>query len=318
MNGYSSHTLKLVNEEGEASFVKWHFKTDQGSENFTAEEAARLAGTDPDYATRDLFKSIGEGKFPSWSVFVQRMTPAEAATYRFNPWDVTKVWPHADYPLIPVGRMVLNRNPKNYFAEVEQAAFSPGNLVPGIEPTPDKMLQGRLFSYPDTHRHRLGPNFAQIPINQPLMTVKVRNYQRDGFMTVNGNQGDAPNYEPNSVEGAPQATSQNTSFTPYSLDVKPRIASALPLHLEANRFHPSGGPAATTERVADVDFVQAGALYRLQSPEAKARLISNIAGHLKNAKLHIQERQLGHFKKADPEYGNRVHAELVRQTRLRL
>lgn len=197
LNGYSSHTLKLVNEKGEFKYVKWHFKTDQGIKNLKASKAAELAGTDPDYATRDLFNSIERGEYPSWSVYIQVMNPEDAKKYRFNPFDVTKVWSHKvskafpqpksiayilyqDYPLHPVGKLTLNRNPENYFAETEQAAFSPSHIVPGIDITPDRMLQGRLFSYPDTHRHRLGPNYAQIPINQPQS--RVANHQRDGQM----------------------------------------------------------------------------------------------------------------------------------------
>lgn len=199
MNGYSSHTLKLVNSGGKAYWCKWHFKTDAGVRNLSQADADRIAGTDPDHATRDLFEHIASGNEATWSVFVQVMEYEDAYKYRFNPFDVTKVWPHADYPLIPVGKLILNRNPDNYFAEIEQIAFSPSHMVPGIEPSPDKMLQARLFSYPDTHRHRLGPNYHQIPVN--ASGSPVRNYQRDGLMTVNGNQTGAPNYFPNSFNG---------------------------------------------------------------------------------------------------------------------
>lgn len=153
---------------------------------------------DPDYATRDLSNSIKRNEFPSWTMYVQIMPEREAANYRFDVFDITKIWPHTDYPLVPVGKLTLNRNPENYFAETEQSAFSPSHLVPGIEPSNDKMLQGRLFSYPDTHRHRLGGNYDQIPINCPYR-ARVHNTQRDGFMVVNGNQGSEPNYEPNTV-----------------------------------------------------------------------------------------------------------------------
>lgn len=304
MNGYSSHTLKLVNKHGQASYVKWHFKTDQEIKNLDAKQARDLAASDPDYATRDLFEAIAKGQFPTWSVYIQRMTEDQVHKYRFNPWDVTKVWPHGDYPLIPVGKLTLNRNPENYFAEVEQAAFSPSHMVPGIEPTVDKMLQGRLFSYPDTHRHRLGTNYLQIPVNAPLMSIK--NYMRDGFMAVNGNGGSGPNYEPNSHDDAPKPLPNGTIFTPFAVEGK------------ADRYHPNGGHASTTERVSDIDFVQAGALYRLQSPEAKIRLVENIAGHLCNAKPAIQKLQLTHFKRADPEYGARVQEALVKHARSRL
>jgi len=288
MNGYSSHTLKLVNEAGKFVYVKWHFKTDQGIKNFTAEEAAKIAGEDPDYATRDLFNSIARGQYSSWSVYVQVMQAEDALKYRWNPFDVTKVWPHGDYPLQPVGKLVLNRNPDNYFAEVEQSAFSPSHFVPGIEASFDRMLQGRLFSYPDTHRHRLGPNYLQIPINHPYNS-KVSNHQRDGLMAVNGNGGSLPNYEPNSFGGPYQTNVQATTFTrePLQGEIDRHI---MPLN--------------------DDDFVQAGNLYRLMTPDQKRRLVSNIVSHLKNAKEFIQRRQVTHFKRADLEYGTRIEEGL--------
>ena len=182
MDGFSSHTLKIVDAHGNFKYVKWHFKTNQSIKNLTAQQATEIAGKDSDYATRDLFNAIAKGDYPSWEVCLQIMEPADAAKYRWNIFDVTKVWPHKDYPLIKIGKMVLNRNPENYFAETEQAAFSPSHTVPGIDITHDRMLQGRLFSYPDTHRHRLGVNYHQIPINAPLYS-KVNNYQRDGLMS---------------------------------------------------------------------------------------------------------------------------------------
>lgn len=171
MNGYGSHTFKTVNAAGEAFYVKWHFKTDQGIKNLPADVADRIAGSDPDYAIRDLYNAIENKDFPSWTLYVQVMTFSQAERVPYNPFDLTKIWPHGDFPLIEVGRMVLNRNPQNYFAEVEQAAFSPSHMVPGIEPSPDKMLQARLFSYPDTHRHRLGVNYQNIPVNCPFAKV---------------------------------------------------------------------------------------------------------------------------------------------------
>ncbi|MDQ7842076.1 MAG: catalase, partial [bacterium] len=200
MNGYSSHTFMWYNERGEYFWVQLHFKTEQGIQNFTGEEAERMRGIDPDFATRDLHEAISKGEFPSWRLEVQIMTPDQAKNYRFDPFDITKVWPHADFPPIEVGRLVLNRNPENYFAEVEQAAFSPGNFVPGIGPSPDKMLQGRLFSYHDTHRHRLGPNYHLLPVNAPK-AAQVRSYQRDGAMRFDSNGGGGPNYWPNSFGG---------------------------------------------------------------------------------------------------------------------
>ena len=288
VNGYSSHTLKLVNDKGVGHWVKFHFKTDQKIKNFTGEEATKLAGTSPDYATQDLFESIEKGQFPSWTVKIQVMPLDKATSYRWNIFDVTKVWPQADYPLIEIGKLVLNRNPENYFAETEQAAFSPSHMVPGIEPSLDKMLQGRLFSYPDTHRHRLGANYLQIPINQPYC-AKVSHHQRDGPVTVNGNFGSAPNYEPNSF-GGPHQAGRSASLTPYAV---------------------SGNVDRHAVGIKDDDFVQAGNLYRLLSAEEKTHLVNNIAGAIRGAKKHIQEREIAHLKKADPEYGARVEKAVL-------
>ena len=210
MNGYSSHTFVWVNAKGERFFVKKHFKTDQGNKTYTGDEAAELVKNDQDSATRDLFHAIKKGDFPSWTVYVQVMPEKEAENYRFDVLDVTKVWPHSDYPLIPFGKMTLNRNPENYFAEIEQAAFSPSHLVPGIEPSNDKMLQGRLFSYPDTQRHRLGANYDQIPVNCPYRT-RITHNQRDGPMNVNGNHGSMANYEPNTLNQVKQDSNKAQS-----------------------------------------------------------------------------------------------------------
>ncbi|RKP26939.1 catalase [Syncephalis pseudoplumigaleata] len=288
MHGFSSHTLKMVDTEGKFKYVKWHLLTDQGIKNLATEEATKLAGTNPDYATQDLFQAIERGEYPSWTVCLQVMEPADAVHYRWNPFDVTKVWPHADYPLQPIGKLVLNRNPENYFAEVEQAAFSPSHLVPGIDVTHDKMLQGRLFSYPDTHRHRLGANYLQIPINTPY-AARVATNQRDGPMCVSGNGGSGPNYEPNSLNG-PRET---------------QVASDMHGSEKVNGF--TGRHAID---LVDDDFVQAGQLYRLQTPEQKSRLIANIVGSLCGAKVSIQDRMLAHFKRADAEYGRRVEQGL--------
>lgn len=211
-------------------------QTDQGIKNLTAEQARRLAAENPDYATQDLFEAIERHEYPSWTLQIQVMPYEDAFKYRINSFDVTKVWPHKDYPPIPVGRLVLNRNPENYFAEVEQAAFSPSHLVPGIEPSPDKMLQGRLFSYPDTHRHRLGPNYEQIPVNCPY-AARVSHHQRDGFMTVNGNFGAAPNYEPNSV-GGPREDKSTTDVSPY--DVQGRVDHYQPRWKNQDDFEQAG------------------------------------------------------------------------------
>lgn len=282
-NGYGSHTFKWVNQQGEAFYVKWHFKTDSGVKNLTGPEADQLKMQDADYATRDLFNHIARGGSASWSYKVQVMPEADAANYKWNIFDVTKIWPHSDYPLIPVGKLVLNRNPQNYFAETEQAAFSPGHMVPGIEPTNDRMLQGRLFSYPDTHRHRLGANYDQIPINCPFR-ARVANNQRDGPMCVNGNQGSRPNYEPNTFGGPVENKS-------YAL----------------NSFRVSGLVQRYRAAHPNCDFAQPGALFRkVMTPQDRTNLISNIVGHLKGANRDIQERQVKIFTKVDAEYGARV------------
>lgn len=283
MNGYGSHTYKWYNNKGDYYWVKYHFKTDQGIQNLTRDEAEKLKGTDPDHATRDLYESIKKGDYPSWTLQVQIMSPEEAEDYRFDPFDVTKVWPHGDYPPIEVGRMVLNRNPENYFAEVEQAAFSPGNFVPGIAASPDKMLQGRLFAYHDAHRYRLGPNYHLLPVNRPK-AMKMDNYQRDGYMRFDGNEGGKPNYYPNSFNGP-----------------EPQIDASEPA------FEVSGKATRQKYTHPNDDFVQAGNLYRkVMADKDRDHLISNIVTHLCNAKKDIQIRQTKLFYKADPEYGRRV------------
>lgn len=291
IHGFGSHTFKWVNSNGEVFFVKFHFKTDSGIKNLPAAEALRITGTDPDYATRDLFQHIKSGKTATWTCNVQVMPEADAATYRWNVLDVTKVWPHGDYPLIPFGKIVLNRNPNNYFAETEQAAFNPGNLVPGIEPSNDRVLQGRLFSYPDTHRHRLGANFNQIPINCPYR-AKVSNHQRDGPATVNGNYGSLPNYEPNSFGLGPRA---NSSYGSAPFKVSGMVQRYVPAH-------------------PNDDFAQPGVFFRkVLTNEKRDILISNIVVHLKQANRDVQERMVKIFHKVDPEYGHRVAQGLGHQ-----
>jgi len=242
-----------------------------------------MKGVDPDHATRDLFQAIERGEYPAWKVYAQIMTPEQVDNYRFNSFDITKVWPHGDAPLTPVGRMVLNRNPENYFAEVEQAAFSPGTLVPGIAASPDKMLQGRLFSYHDTHRHRLGPNYHLLPVNSSK-AAPVDNYQRDGFMRFDSNGGGSPNYYPNSFGGpAPDPTAAEPAF------------------------EVSGEAARQPYTHPNDDFVQAGDLYgKVMSNEDRGHLIGNIVAHLGKAQKRIQSRQTALFYKADAEYGRRV------------
>ena len=283
MNGYSGHTFMWYNDDGEYWWVKIHFKTEQGAKNLTREEAVRLAGQDPDHATRDLYHSIAKGEPPAWKVYAQIMTPEQVENYRFDSFDITKVWRHADAPLHPVGRMVLDRNPENYFADVEQAAFSPGNFVPGIGTSPDKMLQGRLFSYHDTHRHRLGPNYHLLPVNAPRAT-KEDNYQRDGAMRVDANAGGGPNYWPNSFGGP----------------VPDPDAGGPPIDV-------SGMADRHAYELTDDDFEQAGDLYgKVMTDTDREHLVGNIVAHLKNAQKRIQLRQTALFYKAKAEYGERV------------
>jgi len=288
MHGFGSHTFKLVNKQGEATWVKFHFKTDQKIKNLSAEKAGQLAGSDPDYSIRDLYNSIASGNYPSWTLHIQVMTMQQAEKLSFNPFDLTKVWPQKDFPLIPVGKMVLDTNPKNYFAEVEQLAFSPAHLVPGVEPSPDKMLQGRLFSYADTHRHRLGVNYKQIPVNCPYNS-RVQNYQRDGPARVDGNQAGTPNYFPNSF-GGPQPD-------PTVAWTKQAVSG------EVTRYPTDD----------DDNFSQAGIFYnKVLDAGAKDRLTSNIAGHMSAAAPFIQKRAIANFSKADPHYGKSIEEKIAK------
>jgi len=278
MNGYSSHTFSLINAKNELFYVKWHFKTKQGIKNFTGERASEMRGIDPDYAQRDLFDAIKRGDFPKWRVAMQIMPEKEAETYRINPFDLTKVWPHGDYPLIEVGELTLDRNPENYFAEVEQAAFEPRNIVPGMGFSPDKMLQGRLISYPDAPRYRLGANYDSLPVNKPQCPFAT--YNRDGAMRFDGNGGASPNYEPNSFGGPTQ--------DPAYRERPKAISGTVDRH---------------NHRDENDYYTQPGNLFRLMKPDAQQRLIKNIVGSLKETPQRIQELQVQHFYKADPAYG---------------
>jgi len=283
MNGYTSHTYKWYNEKGDYFWVKYHFKTDQGIKNLTRDEAEVLKGKDPDHATRDLFDAIARGEHPSWTLEVQIMPHDEARDYRFDAFDLTKVWPHKDYPPIPIGKLVLNRNPENYFAEVEQAAFSPSSFVPGIGASPDKMLQARLFSYHDTHLHRLGANYHLIPVNYPK-NMPETSYQRDGPMRTDKNGGGGPNYWPNSFGGpGPDPAAREPPFEVTGMADRQEYT------------HPND------------DFVQAGALYRdVMTDTDREHLVGNIATHLKDAQERIQYRQCAIFYKANEDYGSRI------------
>ncbi|MFC3454556.1 catalase [Amycolatopsis speibonae] len=286
MDGFGSHTYLWENAGGEKFWVKYHFKTDQGIGYLPQADADRIAGEDSDYYIRDLFKNIEKGNHPSWTLYVQVMPYAEAADYRFNPFDLTKVWPKGDYPLIKVGRWVLDRNPANYFAEIEQAAFEPSNLVPGIGPSPDKMLQGRLFAYPDAHRYRIGANYTQLPVNAPKSPVN--SYSRDGAMRYN-NPGD-PVYAPNSY-GGPHANAEIAAETASGYGVEDEvIRSAYKLHAE------------------DDDFGQPGTLVReVMDDEQRERLAGNIIGHASNdVSRPVLERVFEYWRNVDKDLGDKV------------
>jgi catalase len=289
-NGYSSHTYSWINAAGDRFWVKYHFKTVQGIENFTDAEAAAMTAEDPDFHRRDLFKAIAAGDAPEWRLEMQIMPFEEAADYRFNPFDLTKVWPHSDYPPIQVGRLVLNRNPENFFAEVEQAGFSPANLVPGTGLSPDKMLMGRIFSYHDTHLHRLGPNYEQLPINAPKSPV--HSYNKDAAMTFR-HAGSQPVYAPNSF-GGPQAESQH--------------GSDLFWHVPEGEL----GRYAYEKHAEDDDFGQPGTMYReVMNDTDREHLVQNIVGHASNeVTSEMQARVIAYWSNVDVDLGRRVAAGL--------
>ncbi|MFH8629971.1 catalase [Streptomyces lydicus] len=286
MNGYGSHTYMWVNAGGQKFWIKYHFKTDQGIEFLTQEEADRLAGTDGDVHRRDLWEAIDGGNAPSWTLYVQVMPFDDAPDYRFNPFDLTKVWPHGDYPLIEVGRMTLNRNPEDFFIHIEQAAFEPSNMVPGIGPSPDKMLLGRLFSYADTHRYRIGPNYAQLPPNRPH--VPVHSYAKDGPMRFEPSRAARP-YAPNSY-GGPAADT---------------LRYGEPAGWE------TGGEMvreAYTLRREDDDFGQPGTMVReVLDDAARERLVNNVSGHLLNGVSRpVLDRALQYWRNIDKNVGDRI------------
>jgi catalase len=289
MNGYSSHTYSWMNAKGERFWVKYHFKTVQGIENFTNAEAAAMVVEDPDFHRRDLWDAIARGDAPEWRLEMQIMPFEEAADYRFNPFDLTKVWPHADYPPITIGRMVLNANPANHFAEVEQAAFSPGNLVPGIGLSPDKMLMGRVFSYHDTHLHRIGANYEQLPINAAKSPVHT--YTKDGPMTFR-HAGAEPVYAPNSY-GGPQADASKELPT-WWVEAAEIGRYAYELHAE------------------DDDFGQPGTMVRdVMTPTDREHLASNIVAHASGGvSADVLARVITYWTNVDAELGSRVASGL--------
>ena len=285
MHGFGSHTFSFINKENERVWVKFHFKTLQGIKNFTAKEAELVKGQDVDWAQRDLVDSIERGDFPKWAVKVQVMTEAEANEFRWNPFDLTKVWPQAEFPLINVGVLELNENPDNYFAHVEQAAFAPAHVVDGIGYSPDRMLQGRILSYPDAHRYRLGANYEQIPVNRcPFM---VSNYQRDGQMRVDGNGGRAVNYFPNSFDNI----HADASYKEPSQDLGSSLAGWFDRNAEGENDH----------------YTQPGTLFRLMTAEEQKNTVDNIIGAMNGIsgpkREEIINRQLCHWFRADLSLG---------------
>ena len=287
MHGFGSHTYSFLNSRNERSWVKFTLKTQQGIANLTDAEAQSTIGRDRESNQRDLYESIERGAFPRWTMFIQIMPEKDADTYRLNPFDLTKVWPHKDYPLIEVGVMELNRNPENFFADVEQAAFSPANIVPGISFSPDKMLQGRLFSYGDTQRYRLGVNYSQIPVNAPK--CPFHSYHRDGQMRVDGNGGGRTSYEPNSRG---------------EWIAQPDFAEP-PLAIE--------GPADRWNHREDTDyFSQPGDLFRLMTPAQRKVLFENTARAIKGASPEVVARHIANCTRADAAYGAGVADAIAR------
>lgn len=285
MNGYGSHTYSLINQNNERFWVKFHFKTQQGQAFYTNAQSRDVIGQSRESYQEALFGTIEEGKFPRWTLHLQVMTEAEAKTYPINPFDLTKVWPHGDYPLIEVGYIELNQNPTNYFADIENAAFSPSNIVPGIGFSPDKMLQARIFAYADAHRYRLGTHYEALPVNQPRCPVHT--YHLDGEMPFRVDK-ESPSfyYEPNSFSGP----------------VENSALKEPPLALDGEAYRYSD---------EDSDFyTQPGNLFRLFKPEEQARLFNNIAEAMKGVPAFIIQRQLAHFDKADPKYGAGVRQAL--------
>ncbi|HGM9954071.1 TPA: catalase [Providencia stuartii] len=285
MHGFGSHTYSFINDKNERFWVKFHFRSQQGIENLMDDEAEAIIGKDRESSQRDLFDAINKGDYPRWKLQIQVMPEAEASKVPYNPFDLTKVWPHKDYPLIDVGYFELNRNPANYFSDVEQAAFNPANIVPGIGFSPDKMLQGRLFSYGDTQRYRLGVNHYQIPVNAPR--CPFHNYHRDGAMRVDGNSGNGVTYEPNSAD---------------MFQEQPNFSEP-PLTLEGAADH-------WNHREDEDYFSQPRALYELLDDAEHQRMFKRLAGELIEASEETQKRQIDLFKKVHPEYGAGVEKAL--------
>lgn len=287
MNGYSSHTYMWVNADDERFWVKYHFICDQGNQFLTQQQADQLAGSDGDYHSRDLFDAIAKGDYPSWTLKMQIMPYEDAKTYSINPFDLTKVWPHKDYPLIEVGKLTLNRNPTDHHTQIEQAAFEPNNMVPGTGPSPDKMLLGRMFAYADAHRARLGVNYKQIPVNSPKCPFHT--YSKDGAMRVQNVED--PVYAPNS-KGGPHADSTRYPESAVWAADGDMVRSAYTL------------------RPDDDDYSQANDLInKVMDEQARERLVNNVVGHLLNGVSHpVLERAFDYWKNIDASIGKRIEA----------
>lgn len=282
MHGYSVHAFKLLNAKSEGIYAKFHLRTDQGIQNLEEGRAMCIASRDPDFATRDLYNAICNNNHPTWTMYMQVMTYKQAKNQTFDPFDPTKVWPYKDFPLILIGKLVLDRNPNNYFAEIEQLAFNPGNMINGIEPSSDKVLQGRLFAYADAQRHRLGPNYSQIPVNCPFR-IPIANYLRDGHMTVTDNQGGAPNYYPNFFAG------------PELCPRARNVCSCCPASGDMYRF-PTGETEDNYSQVTDF-------WVNVLDECSRKRLVLNIAQHLHGASEVIQERIVRNLTLVHADFG---------------
>ncbi|MDR7693539.1 catalase [Riemerella anatipestifer] len=292
MHGFGSHTFSMINSNDERVWVKFHFKTQQGIKNFTDEEAVKMKGENPDFAQEDLVNAIESGNFPKWTLYIQVMTEEQANEFRWNPFDITKVWPHSEFPLIEVGEMELNKIPDNYFAEVEQSVFAPSNIIDGIGLSPDKMLQGRIFSYPDAHRYRVGVNAYQLQVNR--CPFSVNHYHRDGAMADASNYKDSPNYYPNSFD-----------------DIKPDSS------YKAHEYHLDNNKVAFFNRNENDDdhFTQPGLLYsKAMDNQARTNLVKNIVNHMQKIdgerREEIINRQLCHFFRANLDLGMKVASGL--------
>jgi len=293
MHGYSGHTHKWLKDDGSFVYTQVHVRADGGFKTLNNEQAGELAGSNPEYGIQSLFESIEAGNFPSWTVYVQTMTPEQAEKFRYNVLDLTKVWPHSEFPLRPFGKLVLNENVQNYFAEIEQAAFSPSHLVPYIEPSADPVLQSRLFSYPDTHRHRLGVNYQQLPVNAPI--VPIANFQRDGFAAFIS-QGNRPNY---------QSSIQPLTYSGYKATLE---AGARDRERVAKHENFIAAAYRDLSEITELDFEQPRALWKkVWDEKAREAYVHNVSGHLKNVKSgEVKARQLSVFAAVDQELSDRI------------